>query len=134
MWFYGFESLHTFAGNTQFLFEIDCQIIGSKHFLVCTLDFLEQKPIIISNLKFESSFRVSFEKENAKCRLTKRIFMLNNFVVFILAFVMPHSTDLNKINRSHNVHKWKRMHFWFKVVLHNISTLIRPAVLCKVYS
>ena len=52
-----------------------------------------------------SSFLVSFEKENAKCRPKKRIFMLNNFVVFILAFVMPHSTVLNQINRSFNMYK-----------------------------
>ena len=83
---FNLKAVHHLGSHPFFHFEIDCQIIGSKHFLVCTLDFLEQKVTIISNLKFESS--VFFW--DAKRRLTERIFTLNNFV-FVLGFVMLHS-------------------------------------------
>ena len=83
---FNLKVVHHLGSHPFFHFEIDCQIIGSKHFLVCTLDFLEQKVTIISNLKFESS--VFFW--DAKRRLTERIFTLNNFV-FVLGFVMLHS-------------------------------------------
>ena len=52
---FNLKAIHYLGSHPFFHFEIDCQIIGSKHFLVCTLDFLEQKVTIISNLKFESS-------------------------------------------------------------------------------
>ena len=94
-----------FCGTTDSYFEIDCQIIGSKHFLVSTRFSLKQKPIIISNLKFESTFWslsifLKKKKEFVKLLLVDDetcIFTRNNFPKFVLVLVMLHSTNLGQI-------------------------------------
>lgn len=61
-----------FCWTTDYYFEIDCQIIGSKHFLVSTRFSLKQKPIIISNLKFESTFwslSIFLKKKEGVCKI-----------------------------------------------------------------